>query len=256
MRKVALITGGTRGIGLGIAKELAGNGFDLAILGRRAKDQILEALENLGSSGADVLYIQGNVAEAGDREKALSAIKAHFNRLNILVNNAGMGPRTRTDILETTPESFDEVMDVNLKGPYFLTQAVSCWMIEQKKQDEGFEGCIINISSVSAVMASVNRGEYCISKAGISMMTRLFAARLGSHEIPVYEIRPGIVLTDMTIPVRQKYDQMLREGLAVQSRWGMPEDVGKAVLSLATGSFPYSTGAVINVDGGMMIQRL
>lgn len=256
MKKVALVTGGSRGIGFGIARELAKNEFDLAIFGMRIKDQVSDALEELKKLGADVLYIQGNVASAKDRDKALAAIRSHFNRLNVLVNNAGMAPRKRTDILKATEESYDEVMDANLKGPYFLTQHVSRWMIDQKREFKGFESCIINISSVSAVMASVNRGEYCISKAGMSMMTQLFAARLGSHNIPVYEIRPGITLTDMTATVKQKYDKMLREGLTIQTRWGLPEDIGKAALALASGSFPYSTGAVINVDGGMTVQRL
>jgi len=256
MKKVALITGGSRGIGFGIAKEFAKNGFDLAIFGRRPEDQVSDALDELDGSGADVLYIQGNMANTGDRKKVVTAIRSHYNRLNVLVNNAGMAPRKRTDILKTTQDSYDEVMDANLKGPYFITQSVSNWMIDQKNKFNGFEGCIINISSVSAVMASVNRGEYCISKAGMAMITRLFADRLGNYEIPVYEIRPGIILTDMTASVKQKYDKMLREGLTIQARWGLPEDVGKAALALASGSFPYSTGAVINVDGGMSVQRL
>jgi 3-oxoacyl-[acyl-carrier protein] reductase len=256
MKRVALITGGSRGIGFGIAKELAKNEFDLAIFGMRTRDQVSDALEELISLGADVLYIQGNVAAGKDRDKALAAIRSHFNRLNVLVNNAGMAPRERADILKTTEESYDEVMDANLRGPYFLTQQASCWLIDQKQEFKDFEGCIINISSVSAVMASINRGEYCLSKAGMSMMTQLFASRLGIHNIAVYEIRPGITLTDMTASVKQKYDKMLREGLTIQSRWGLPEDIGKAALALASGSFPYSTGAVINVDGGMTVQRL
>ena len=256
MKRVALVTGGSRGIGFGIARELAKNEFDLAIFGMRTREQVSDAIEELISLGADVLYIQGNVAVGKDMDKALVAIRSHFNRLNILVNNAGMAPRERADILKTTEASYDEVMDANLRGPYFLTQQVSCWLIDQKQGSGDFEGCIINISSVSAVMASVNRGEYCLSKAGMTMMTQLFATRLGGHNIPVYEIRPGITLTDMTASVKQKYDKMLREGLTIQSRWGLPEDIGKAVLALASGSFPYSTGAVINVDGGMTVQRL
>jgi len=256
MKKVALVTGGSRGIGFGIASELAKNEFDLAIFGMRTKDQVSDALEELKALDADVLYIQGNVASAKDRDKAVTAVRLHFNRINVLVNNAGMAPRERTDILKTTKESYDEVMDANLSGPYFLTQQVACWMIDQLHEFKDFEGCVINISSVSAVMASVDRGEYCISKAGMSMMTQLFATRLGSYNIPVYEIRPGITLTDMTSSVKQKYDKMLREGLTIQGRWGLPEDIGKAALALASGSFPYSTGAVINVDGGMTVQRL
>ena len=256
MKKVALITGGSRGIGFGIARELARNKFDLAIFGMRSRDQVSDALNELKSLGADVLYHQGNIASGKDREKALLAVRSHFNRLNVLVNNAGMAPRKRSDILKTTEKSYDEVMDTNLKGPYFLTQHVSSWMIDQKRNFADFTGCIINISSVSAVMVSLNRSEYCISKAGMSMMTKLFAARLGNYDIPVYEIRPGIILTDMTSSVKQKYDKMIREGLTLQFRWGLPEDVGKAALALTNGSLNYSTGAIINIDGGMSIQRL
>ena len=173
-----------------------------------------------------------------------------------MVNNAGIAPRERNDILETTEHSFDEVMHVNLKGPYFLTQAVSKWMIDQKENDPEFDGCIINVSSISATIASINRGEYCISKAGIAMMTQLFAVRLGDHNIPVFEIRPGIIQTDMTSGVKEKYDDLIEKGLCVQKRWGTPEDVGKVASALVSGNFSYTTGQVIMVDGGMTISRL
>jgi 3-oxoacyl-[acyl-carrier protein] reductase len=172
------------------------------------------------------------------------------------VNNAGIAPKERKDVLETTEASFDDVLSTNLKGNYFLTQLAANWMIEQKKSDAGFMGSIINVSSISATVASVNRGEYCISKAGLSMSTQLFAVRLGEFDIPVYEVRPGIISTDMTSGVKAKYDKLISEGLTVQNRWGFPDDVGRAVASLASGNFPYSTGSVIMVDGGLTIPRL
>jgi NAD(P)-dependent dehydrogenase (short-subunit alcohol dehydrogenase family) len=173
-----------------------------------------------------------------------------------LVNNAGIAPRERKDLLEATEESFIELIDTNLKGPYFLTQSVARWMIAQQNEREHFQGCIINISSISAVVASINRGEYCITKAGVSMATQLFAVRLAEFNIPVYEVRPGIIQTDMTAAVTQKYDRLIEGGLTLQRRWGFPEDVGKAVLALVQGYFPYSTGQIINVEGGMLINRL
>jgi Dehydrogenases with different specificities (related to short-chain alcohol dehydrogenases) len=176
--------------------------------------------------------------------------------LHILVNNAGIAPRERKDILEATEESFKEVLTTNLQGPYFLTQSVANYMIEQQKNDPSFKGAIINVSSISATVASVNRGEYCIAKAGVAMATQLFAARLGEYNIPVYEIRPGVIKTDMTAGVSEKYDKLIAGGLMIQSRWGLPEDVGKAVAALALGYFPYSTGQVIMVDGGMSVPRL
>ncbi|MBW7889463.1 MAG: 3-ketoacyl-ACP reductase [Chitinophagaceae bacterium] len=256
MRKVAFITGGSRGIGLGIAKELASVGFDLAINGTRPKEQVKETIQELKSYGHDVIYCRGNIASSLDQENMLAQIKEHYQQLNILVNNAGMAPRVRKDILEATEESYDEVMNTNLKGSYFLMQKTANWMIEQKKSNADFFACIINISSMSATVASVNRGEYCISKAGLSMATQLFAVRLGEYNIPVYEVRPGIIYTDMTSTVKEKYDKMISEGLCLQKRWGQPEDVGKAVAALSVGNFMYSTGQVIVVDGGLTIPRL
>jgi len=256
MKKVALITGGSRGIGFGIAKELARNNFDMVIMGLRLKDQVSDALQELNELGADVLYCQGNVALKKDRDKVIQESISHFNRLNVLVNNAGMAPRQREDILKTTEKSYMEVLDTNLKGPFFLTQAVAGWMIDQKKRIRTYEGCIINISSVSAVMASIDRSEYCISKAGVSMATKLFATRLGEFDIPVYEVRPGVIRTDMTAGVVDMYDQRIADGLCVTSRWGYPEDIGMAVAALASGQFPYATGQVMMVDGGLTIPRL
>ncbi len=256
MKKVALVTGGSRGIGLGIVKALAIQGFDIAINGVRPEASVKETIKSIKAFGVDVIYCQGNVALTADRQKILRGVKEHFNQLNILVNNAGIAPRERRDVLETSEESFDEVMDTNLKSNYFLTQAAANWMIEQKGKNADFLSCIINISSVSATVASVNRGEYCISKAGISMATQLFAARLGEFDIPVYEIRPGVITTDMTAGVKEKYDNLIAQGLFVQKRWGTPEDVGKVVGALAAGSFLYSTGQVFMVDGGLTIPRL
>jgi NAD(P)-dependent dehydrogenase (short-subunit alcohol dehydrogenase family) len=256
MRRVALITGGTRGIGFGIALELAKNNFDLAINGTRPAAQVEDALSALRHYGIEVMYCPGDIASSGDRIEMLRQVKDHYGRLHVLVNNAGVAPKERRDILEATEESFDYVMGVNLKGSYFLTQKTANWMIEQKKTNPEFKGCIINISSVSASVASVNRGEYCISKAGIGMTTQLFAVRLGEYDIPVFEIRPGIIQTDMTSGVREKYDKLIAEGLLVQKRWGEPQDVGKVVTSLAKGDFLYSTGQVIMVDGGLTIPRL
>jgi NAD(P)-dependent dehydrogenase (short-subunit alcohol dehydrogenase family) len=186
----------------------------------------------------------------------VDAVFKQFSRVNVLVNNAGIAPTERRDILEATEESFEEVMQVNLQGPYFLTQLIANRMIESKIQVPNEFYCIINVSSVSASFASVNRGEYCISKAGIAMATKLWATRLGEFDIPVYEIQPGVVRTDMTSGVTAKYDQLFQNGLAIQQRWGLPEDVGKVAAAMASGSLPYSTGQVVLVDGGMSVPRL
>lgn len=255
MRRVALITGGSRGIGYGIASTLANNGFDVAINGVRPEAEVKDALHKLKDAGAEVIYCQGNIAVREERKKIVVQVRERFGKLHILVNNAGIAPRERNDILKATEESFDEVVNTNLKGTYFLTQDVANWMIHQKT-DPAFEGCIVNITSISATVASVNRGEYCISKAGLSMVTQLFAVRLGEFNIPVYEVRPGVISTDMTAGVKDKYDNLIGNGLCVQQRWGYPEDVGKAVTSLALGNFPYSTGQVFMVDGGLTISRL
>jgi len=201
--KVALVTGGSRGIGFGIAKQLALLGFDIAINGVRPAEDVVSVIASIKSLGVDVIYCQGNIAETSDRKKILQEVGNHFKKLNILVNNAGIAPRERWDVLSTTEESFDEVLSTNLKANYFLTQDAANWMIEQKTSDVNFNGCIINVSSISATVASVNRGEYCISKAGISMVTQLFAVRLGEYDIPVYEVRPGIINTDMTAGVKK-----------------------------------------------------
>jgi NAD(P)-dependent dehydrogenase (short-subunit alcohol dehydrogenase family) len=256
MKKVALITGGTRGIGLGISRALAAQDFDLAINGLREESELREVLNELKDAGSKVIYCRGNLALREDREIIWKQVLDRFGSLNLLVNNAGMAPRERKDILETGEESYREVMDVNLTGPFFLTQQAAKHMLEKKESDPSFSACIVNISSVSATLASVNRGEYCISKAGMSMMTQLFAVRLGEADIPVFEVRPGVIRTDMTAGVAEKYDRLIAEGLTLQERWGVPEDVGRVVASLARGDLAYSTGQVIMVDGGMTLGRL
>ena len=256
MTQIALITGGSRGIGLGIATELATEGIDLAINGIRHESQVTEVLEKLRFHGVRVIYCQGDVSKRRDRESVLEKIKKEFGQLNFLINNAGVAPKERKDLLEATEESFEYVLKTNLQGPYFLSQAAAGWLVEQKEKDADFFGSIINITSVSATVASVNRGEYCVSKAGLSMMTKLFATRLGEYDIPVYEVQPGVIETDMTAGVKEKYDKLFQEGLSVQPRWGKPADIGKIVLALVKGLLPYSTGGVIMADGGLTIPRL
>lgn len=256
MKRVALITGGSRGIGYGIALQLAQAGYDVAINGVREADAVTSQVQELERTGARVLYCRANISSRDDRTRMLDEINAFYGRLDILVNNAGIAPRERKDLLDATEESFAELIDTNLKGPYFLTQSVARWMIAQGNERQDFEGCIINISSISAVVASVNRGDYCITKAGVSMATQLFAVRLAEFNIPVYEIRPGIIQTDMTAGVTEKYDKLIAGGLTLQKRWGYPEDVGKAVLALVSGYLPYSTGQILNIEGGMLIHKL
>ena len=253
---VALITGGSRGIGLGIATELAKARFNLAINGVRPQKMIQPVLDGLKMFGIEVIYVQGDVSKMEDRESIFHTVISKFGHLNVLVNNAGIAPRERKDILEAMEDIFDEVIKTNLKGPYFLTQLFANQMVQQKKANPDFSCCIINVSSVSATVASVNRGEYCISKAGIAMATKLWAARLGEFDIPVYEIQPGVIKTDMTAGVIEKYNKLFEQGISIQKRWGTPEDVGKVAAAMATGMMPYSTGQVILVDGGMTVQRL
>jgi 3-oxoacyl-[acyl-carrier protein] reductase len=255
-RRVALVTGGGRGIGLGIARALAQEGLDLAICGVREEAAVAEALAGLRALGADVLYVPADISTASTRQELLDAVRDHFGYLHVLVNNAGVAPAVRADILEASEESFERLMAINLRGPFFLTQAVANWLIAQRGAGQGCAQAIVNISSISATVASVNRAEYCLSKAAVSMATRLWAVRLAEHGIPVYEVRPGIIQTDMTAGVAAKYDRLVQEGLLLQARWGLPEDVGRAVAMLVRGDLAYSTGQVINVDGGLTVQRL
>jgi len=256
MGKVAIITGSSRGIGKGIALALAQKGWKIAInynSNAEAANHTAALIEKLNT---ECITIKANVSKSKDRKTLFDKTLQKFSHINLLINNAGIAPRQRIDILETTEESFDEVLDANLKGPFFLTQLVSYKMIEQIKTEKVIAPKIINIGSISAYVSSPNRGEYCLSKAGMGMMTSLFADRLAEFGIGVYEIRPGIIETDMTSGVKEKYDKLISEGLTPIRRWGKPEDIAKAVIAIAEDYFPFSTGEIINVDGGFHIQRL
>jgi 3-oxoacyl-[acyl-carrier protein] reductase len=255
-RKVALVTGGSRGIGKGIALALAAIGFDIVIsfaLDDVAAKQTQSEIEEMGRK---CLAVRGDISNSAERIALVDVVRREFGRLDLLVNNAGVAPLKRVDLLEATEESFDRLMSINLKGPYFLTQAVANWMIEQRKADPDRMLAIVNISSISAYASSPSRGDYCVSKAGVSMATKLYADRLAEYGINVYEIQPGIIATEMTAPVKDKYDKMIEGGLTPIKRWGTPEDVGKAVAAVAQGLFPFSTGQVFNLDGGFHLRRL
>lgn len=255
--QVALVTGSSRGIGRGIALALAGRGWHIVINyrgNRQAAEETGAAVEKYGVTG---YLVQGDVAEKADRERLVDETLERFGRIDLLVNNAGMGPRQRVDMLSTSEDSYDEVMATNLKGPFFLTQRVANEMIELVGSEVISEPKIVNIGSISAYTSSPARAEYCISKAGMGMMTALWADRLAEFGINVYEIRPGIIETDLTSVVKDKYDHLiLDEGITPIQRWGQPEDIGKAVAAIAEGLFPFSTGEIINVDGGFHISRL
>jgi NAD(P)-dependent dehydrogenase (short-subunit alcohol dehydrogenase family) len=250
---VALVTGGTRGIGLGIARALAGDGWHLALCGVRAADAVAPLLETF-SGRAD--YFQADVSSSADRARLADAVAGRYGAVNALVNNAGRAPRVRADILDATEESFEELVRVNLQGPYFLTQALARQMAARRQADPAFTAAIVFVTSVSAEMASVMRGEYCVSKAGLAMAARLFAVRLAPLAIPVFEVRPGIIATDMTAGVRETYDTRIANGLVPERRWGQPEDVGRAVAALLRGDIPYATGTVLHVDGGLTLPVL
>jgi NAD(P)-dependent dehydrogenase (short-subunit alcohol dehydrogenase family) len=254
--RVALITGGARGIGLGIAKSLAADGYSLALNGVRAEDQVVDVLTAFRDSGTEVIYCQGDVGSAADRASIIQKVKDEFGRLDVLINNAGITSPGRKDLLEADEESFDRVVAVNLKGPYFLTQLAANFMIELQDASLETEPCIVNVSSISAEFVSTNRGDYCLTKAATGMATKLWATRLADFGIRVYEIQPGIIRSDMTSGVTEKYDRMFKEGLALEKRWGEPEDIGRAVAALVRGEIPYATGQVLYLDGGMRIPRL
>lgn len=266
MNSVALITGASRGIGRGIALALAETGFDLVINyagNRKAAEQTAaDCITRAGGAGKTIgtEICQADIALTDDRRKLVQFTRERFGRLDLLVNNAGVAPNVRADLLEAGEESFDRLININVKGPYFLTQLVARWMIEQVAAQSppalSTRPKIITISSISAYTASTNRGDYCIAKAALSMLTPLYATRLAEHGINVYEIRPGIIATDMTGPVKEKYDTLIAEGLTPISRWGQPDDIGKAVCAIARDLFPFSTGEVINVDGGFHLRRL
>jgi 3-oxoacyl-[acyl-carrier protein] reductase len=252
----ALITGGTRGIGLGVARALARDGWDLLLSGQRKADEVATVLAELGRLGVNVDYIAGNIAEPEDRAAILDRARTRYGTINALVNNAGRAPRVRADIVDASEQSFEEVLRTNLQGPYFLTQAVARDMLERVRTDRTFRSAIVFITSVSARMISINRGDYCISKAGLAMAAGLFAVRLAPHGIPVYDVRPGVIATDMTSAVKDTYDRRIADGLVPEARWGQPEDVGRTVCALLRGDLPYATGSVIHVDGGLSLPRL
>ena len=258
---VVLVTGASRGLGRGIALALARDGKSVAVhfaTNRSAADEtVVECEKNATSPGQRFVAVGGNVADAADRAGIVSETVSAFGQIDALVNNAGIAPRVRADIVDATEESFDEVIGINLKGPYFLSQAVvRTWLSRPgaARLPGGYK--LIFVSSISAYLASINRGEYCISKAGLAMATKLWAARLATDGVQVFEIRPGIMATDMTAGVKEKYDKLIGEGLVPQKRWGTGDDVGQAVRTLLRGAFPFSTGDVFNVDGGMHLQRL
>jgi NAD(P)-dependent dehydrogenase (short-subunit alcohol dehydrogenase family) len=252
----ALITGGTRGIGLGIGRALAREGWNLVLCGTRAEADVFETLEDLRRLGTRVTYDAVDVADREQRRRFAQALGSRYGAVHAIVNNAGRAPRQRTDILDAEEESFEELIRTNLQGPYFLTQALAREQVRRRQTDPSFRAAIVFVTSVSAELASINRGDYCISKAGLSMAARLFAARLAPEGIPVYEVRPGIISTDMTAGVRETYDKRIADGLVPEGRWGTPEDVGRVVAALLRGDAPYSTGSVISVDGGLSLPRL
>lgn len=254
-RRVALVTGGARGIGLGISRRLAQEGFDLAVCGTRAEADVDE-LAGLRAAGGQVVYVRADVGSAGDRERLVREVGERFGSLHLLVNNAGVAPRQRADLLDAEEESFERLVRINLEGPHFLTREVARFMVEQRRREPRWRGSIVFVTSVSATMASVDRGDYCISKAGLSMAARLWAARLASESIAVYEVRPGIVRTDMTAGVATRYDTLIEAGLVPEGRWGEPDDVGRTVAALARGDLPFAAGSVVTVDGGLSIPRL
>lgn len=256
MKPVAIVTGGSRGIGRGIAVCLAQAGYDLVINYRSNADAARQAEEIAGDHGARTLLCRADVSNLDDGRRMVAETVAEFGRLDLLVNNAGIAPRVRADILEASPQSYDEVLEVNLRGPYFLTQEAANRMIELREAGTVERPRIVVISSISSFASSPSRGEYCVSKAGLSMLTRLFADRLAPHGITVNEIQPGIIETDMTEGVREKYDALIHEGLTPIRRWGQPEDIGRAVAAIALGYFDFTTGSAIPVDGGFHLKRL
>lgn len=269
MNPVALITGASRGIGRGIALELAQHGYDLVVNYARDAAAASQTAKDCVAAGKAEAIVRAEVCQADigvsrDRERLVEFTRGTFGRIDLLVNNAGVAPAARVDLLEASEESFDRLININVKGPYFLTQRVARWMIRQVQDGAGTDSKalpirrprIVTISSVSAYTASVNRGEYCVAKAALSMLTPLYATRLAEHGINVYEIRPGIIATDMTGPVKDKYDRLIAEGLTPIQRWGTPADVAKAVVAIALDLLPFSTGEVINVDGGFHLRRL
>lgn len=254
MHKTAIVTGGSRGIGYAIVRQLLSERYHVVIMHRHDNDEIRKNMKALEGTGS-YICVQGDVTNPRDRERCMETAVGTYGRIDVLVNNAGVAPLKRVDLLEMSEESFDRVISINLKAAMFLTQLAAKQMISQEPNATK-KGTIINISSISSDTVSLNRGEYCMSKAGMSVLTQLYAARLAEEGIYVYEVRPGIIATDLTAGVKDKYDGMFAQGLCPIRRWGQPEDVAKAVSAFCSDLLPYSTGEVINVDGGFHIRRL
>jgi NAD(P)-dependent dehydrogenase (short-subunit alcohol dehydrogenase family) len=255
-RRSVLITGGTRGIGLGVARALARDGWDLLLTGQRTAGEVSAVLHELERMGIAVEYVAGDISDRSSRATIVDRARACFGTPNALVNNAGRAPRVRADLIDATEDSFEELIRTNLQGPCFLTQAIARDMLDRVRSDTSFRAAVVFITSVSSHMISINRGEYCISKAGLAMAASLFAVRLAPHGIPVYDVRPGVIATDMTSAVKETYDRRIADGLVPEGRWGQPDDVGRTVSALLRGDLPYATGTVIHVDGGLSIPRL
>ncbi len=249
--KCAVITGASRGIGAGIAEKLASEHWDLALCARQSVENGIQQCRELKEKyGISAEYFQCDISDSAARKNTIEAIVKKFGTIDALINNAGVAPKIRADIMDMSEESYDFVMNINLRGSFFFTQLAARQMAIQKS------GTIINVGSCSATVASISRGEYCMSKAGVGMATKLWAVRMAEYGVNVYEIRPGVIETDMTSVVKEKYDKLISEGLTLQPRWGYPEDIAKAVAALLRGDLGYSTGQVINIDGGMNIGRL
>ncbi|MDD2994189.1 MAG: 3-ketoacyl-ACP reductase [Pygmaiobacter sp.] len=255
MKKVALVTGASRGIGYGVARRLGKDGFCVVLVATRAQSDNQAGLDALTAEGIDWRYVQGDISSHDDRLRIVQQTVALCGRIDVLVNNAGVAPNQRADLLDMSEESFDRVVGINTKGNLFLTQAVAKQMLAQPQVGKK-RGTIINISSCSAEVVSVNRGEYCVSKAGVAMLTSLFAARLAGEDIFVHEIRPGVIATDMTSTVQAKYDDLIAKGAFPVARWGTPEDIAGAVSAFAGDNFLYTTGNYVDVDGGFHIKQL
>lgn len=255
MKKTAIITGGSRGIGFAISKQLGLDGYNVVILATRTKDVYMDSFNTLEELNIDYHYVQGSIDSKEDRENLLKETVEKYGRVDLLVNNAGVAPLERKDLLEMEEESFDRLIGINTKGTMFITQIVAKQMISQEKLFEK-TGTVINISSCSSVVSSTSRGEYCVSKAGVSMLTTLFADRLAGEGILVHEIRPGVIATDMTSTVKEKYDGLIEDGLFPIARWGLPQDIADAVSVFASDKILYTTGNHIDIDGGFHIQKL
>ncbi|MGP8312178.1 3-ketoacyl-ACP reductase [Enterocloster aldenensis] len=255
MKKTALVTGGSRGIGYGIVRQLGLDGYQIAILDVNNPQDYKDNLEELKRLGIDFLYVQGSTTSQEDRERFLQRAVEKYGDIDVLVNNAGVAPKVRQDLLEMTEESFDYVVGTNTKGTMFMTQMVAKQMLKQEVKGRR-RGVIVNISSSSVTVSSTNRGEYCVSKAGVAMLTTLYADRLAANDIQVYEIRPGVIATDMTKVVHKKYSDLIDQGVFPIARWGTAQDIADAVSAFCSEKFIYSTGNYIDIDGGFHIKKL